>query len=258
MKSLEKDRSRRYETANGFAKDIQRYLEGDPVEACPLSASYKLKKYARKHRAALATLGAFAVLLVVATVVSAGLAVRANRERLRAVKAEIAAQEQKERAQEREQMAIDAVKRFGDVVGETPELKNNPALAPLRSKLLKEPQAFFERLRDRLQGDHETSPDSLSRLATASYDLGKLTEEIGDKEDALRAYEESLAIRSRLTAREPVGHAVPERPGQKPQQHRHPAERARPAGRGDGVVRESSRDPRTADAPIPNGHPVPE
>ena len=153
MKSLEKDRSRRYETANGFAKDIQRYLEGDPVEACPLSASYKLKKYARKHRAALATVGAFAVLLVVATVVSAGLAVRANRERLRAVKAEIAAQEQKERAQEREQMAIDAVKRFGDVVGETPELKNNPALAPLRSKLLKEPQAFFKRLRDRLQGD---------------------------------------------------------------------------------------------------------
>ena len=83
MKSLEKDRSRRYETANGFAKDIQRYLEGDPVEACPLSASYKLKKYARKHRAALATVGAFAFLLVAATLVSAGLALWANRERLR-------------------------------------------------------------------------------------------------------------------------------------------------------------------------------
>ena len=88
MKALEKDRSRRYETANGFAKDIQRYLEGDPVEACPLSASYKLKKFARKHRAALATVGAFALLLVAATAVSAGLAVWANRERLRAVKAE--------------------------------------------------------------------------------------------------------------------------------------------------------------------------
>ena len=50
-------------------------------------------------------------------------------------------------------MAIDAVKRFGDVVRETPELKNNPALAPLRTKLLKEPQAFFKRLRDRLQAD---------------------------------------------------------------------------------------------------------
>ena len=67
MKSLEKDRTRRYETANGFARDIQRYLDGDPVEACPPSASYKLKKFARKHRAALATVGAFALLLVAAT-----------------------------------------------------------------------------------------------------------------------------------------------------------------------------------------------
>ena len=57
MKSLEKDRTRRYETANGFARDIQRYLDGDPVEACPPSATYKLRKFARKHRAALATVG---------------------------------------------------------------------------------------------------------------------------------------------------------------------------------------------------------
>ena len=88
MKSLEKDRTRRYETANGFARDIQRYLDGDPVEACPPSATYKLRKFARKHRAALATAGAFALLLVAATAVSAGLAVWANRERVRAVKAE--------------------------------------------------------------------------------------------------------------------------------------------------------------------------
>ena len=203
MKSLEKDRTRRYETANGFACDIQRYLDGDPVEACPPSASYKLRKFARKHRAALATAGAFALLLVAATAVSTGLALWANRERVRAVKAEHAAKEQKGRAEEREQMAIDAVKRYGDVVRETPELKNTPALAPLRAKLLKEPQAFFKRLRDRLQADRETSPDSLARLAAASFDLGKLTGEIGDKEDALRAYEESLAIRERLARENP-------------------------------------------------------
>ena len=39
MKAIEKDRTRRYETANGFARDIERYLEGDPVEAGPPSAS---------------------------------------------------------------------------------------------------------------------------------------------------------------------------------------------------------------------------
>ncbi len=52
MKAIEKDRTRRYATANGFARDIERYLAGDPVEAGPPSASYRLRKYARKHRAA--------------------------------------------------------------------------------------------------------------------------------------------------------------------------------------------------------------
>ena len=203
MKSLEKDRTRRYETANGFARDVQRYLDGDPVEACPPSASYKLRKFARKHRAALATTGAFAVLLIVATGVSAGLAVWANRERIRAGRAENAATEQKKRAEEREQMAIDAVKRYGDVVRDTPELKNNPTLAPLRAKLLKEPQAFFKLLRDRLQADRETTPDSLDRLAGATFALGYLTNEIGDKQDALRAHEEALAIRERLARESP-------------------------------------------------------
>jgi eukaryotic-like serine/threonine-protein kinase len=78
MKAIEKDRTRRYETANGFARDIERYLEGDPVEAGPPSASYRLRKFARKHRAALVTAGSFALLLATAAVVSAYLAVRAT------------------------------------------------------------------------------------------------------------------------------------------------------------------------------------
>jgi eukaryotic-like serine/threonine-protein kinase len=184
MKSLEKDRTRRYETANGFARDVRRYLDGDAVEACPPSATYKLKKFARKHRAALATSGAFAVLLIVATAVSVGLALWANRER--------------RRAEDREQMAIDAVKRYADVVRETHELKEDPSLAKLRSTLLKEPLEFFKRLRDRLQENRATTPDSLGRLAEACFDLGQLTDEIGDKQDALRAHEESLQIRARL------------------------------------------------------------
>ena len=204
MKALEKDRTRRYETANGFAGDIQRYLDGDPVEACPPSAAYKLKKLARKHRAVLATIAAFAFLLVTATAISTALALWANRERIHAVKAEYAAKGQKTRAEEREQTAIDAVKRFADVVRETPELKNNPALAPLRAKLLKEPQAFFKQLRDRLQADQSTTSESLTRLASASFELGALLEEIGDKEAALRAFEESLAIRKRLARENPT------------------------------------------------------
>ncbi len=130
MKALDKDRSRRYETASGFARDIQRFLDGDAVEAIPPSARYKLGKFAQKHRVGLAIAGAFAGLLVAATLVSAGLAYRANKERLRADRAlkaataaEAEARTQRVRAEEREKAAINAVKRFGDMVRDNPELK---------------------------------------------------------------------------------------------------------------------------------------
>ena len=52
MKALEKDRSRRYETANALARDIERHLKDETVEACPPSAGYRVRKFARKYRAA--------------------------------------------------------------------------------------------------------------------------------------------------------------------------------------------------------------
>src|SRR5215218_1387336 len=50
MKCLEKDRSRRYETANGFAADVQRYLADEPVQACPPSGWYRLRKFVRRNK----------------------------------------------------------------------------------------------------------------------------------------------------------------------------------------------------------------
>ena len=50
MKALEKDRARRYETANGFAADVQRYLADEPVQACPPSAGYRLRKFVRRNK----------------------------------------------------------------------------------------------------------------------------------------------------------------------------------------------------------------
>jgi hypothetical protein len=79
MKALEKDRAHRYETASGLARDLQRYLNGDPVEAGPPSRAYRLQKFARKHLAALAMAGAFILLLVAAAAVSTWQAVRATR-----------------------------------------------------------------------------------------------------------------------------------------------------------------------------------
>lgn len=105
MKALEKDRTRRYETANGLARDIQRYLSDEPVEACPPSATYRLRKFAKKNRAALTTAAALAFLLLAGITVSTWQAVRATRaesvahaaaeaERL----AKVDADEQKEKA----------------------------------------------------------------------------------------------------------------------------------------------------------------
>jgi serine/threonine protein kinase len=71
MKCLEKERSRRYETANGLARDLERYLRDEPVEACPPSVVYRFGKFARRNKVALAATFALglAVLLAVAGLV---------------------------------------------------------------------------------------------------------------------------------------------------------------------------------------------
>jgi WD40 repeat protein/serine/threonine protein kinase len=78
MKALEKDRNRRYESANGLARDVERYLHDEPVEACPPTAGYKLRKLARKHKAGLTTAVGFTVMLLLGTAISAWQAVRAT------------------------------------------------------------------------------------------------------------------------------------------------------------------------------------
>src|SRR6187401_95363 len=79
MTCLEKDRTRRYETANGLAMDIQRHLNNEPIHACPPSAAYQFRKFGRRHRATLRVAAGIAALLVVATAVSTWQALRATR-----------------------------------------------------------------------------------------------------------------------------------------------------------------------------------
>src|SRR5262249_28118296 len=68
MKCLEKDRNRRYETANGLARELERYLHNEPVQACPPSMLYRLRKLAGRNRAALAVLTSLALLVTVTAV----------------------------------------------------------------------------------------------------------------------------------------------------------------------------------------------
>jgi WD40 repeat protein/serine/threonine protein kinase len=78
MRCLEKDRTRRYETANGLARDIERHLAGEVVEACPPSAAYKLRRLIRRNRLAFGMAALIAAVLVLATVVSTTQALRAR------------------------------------------------------------------------------------------------------------------------------------------------------------------------------------
>ena len=70
MKTLEKDRARRYESASALAADLERFISGDAVEACPPSAWYRFRKLARRNQVALVTTAIVAASLVVGTGVS--------------------------------------------------------------------------------------------------------------------------------------------------------------------------------------------
>jgi serine/threonine protein kinase len=105
MKALEKDRTRRYATATGLARDIQRYLNDEPVDACPPSAGYQLRKLARKYKKPLLATAAFTVLLIAGAMISTIQAVRAKRAEAEARSAEIAATNQRDRALEAEHQA---------------------------------------------------------------------------------------------------------------------------------------------------------
>ena len=79
MKTLEKDRTRRYETANGLATDIERHLNNEPVVARPPSNLYRFQKLLRRNKLAFAAGATIAVVLVLAVVVSSSQALIARR-----------------------------------------------------------------------------------------------------------------------------------------------------------------------------------
>ncbi|SPE61404.1 putative WD40 repeat-containing protein [Verrucomicrobia bacterium] len=88
MKALEKDRARRYQTANGLAMDVERHLNSEAVVARPASAAYRLQRSVRRHKLAFAAGGAVLAALIIGLVVSTAFWIRAKRALHRAVAAE--------------------------------------------------------------------------------------------------------------------------------------------------------------------------
>ena len=78
MKALDKDRTRRYQSATAFAEDIQRYLNDEPVQACPPSFSYRLQKTARRFRAPIVTAAVMLLTLLGSTAFSIRYAIFAD------------------------------------------------------------------------------------------------------------------------------------------------------------------------------------
>jgi eukaryotic-like serine/threonine-protein kinase len=99
MKALEKDRTRRYETASAFARDVEAYLGQEPVSAAAPTIGYRLTTFTRRNRVALSTAGLFVLLVLAGASVSVWQAVRATR---------LAAESEKARQRADEQAAIAA------------------------------------------------------------------------------------------------------------------------------------------------------
>jgi WD40 repeat protein/serine/threonine protein kinase len=106
MKCLEKQRTRRYDSAGGLARDVERYLKDEPIEARPPSARYRFEKFARRNKVVLVTAALVAVALVLGTVVSAWQAIRATAAEWQARRNEEEAQDQKREADQAKEEAV--------------------------------------------------------------------------------------------------------------------------------------------------------
>jgi WD40 repeat protein/serine/threonine protein kinase len=105
MKCLEKDRTRRYETANGLAMEIRRYLDHEPVLAGPPGVGYRIGKFVRRNRGPVIAAGAFALVLATGAGGMTGLYLRAEQQRARAVAAEAEQSRERQRAEDEAERA---------------------------------------------------------------------------------------------------------------------------------------------------------
>ena len=187
MMSLEKDRTRRYETANGLAADILRHLAHEPVVAAPPSRAYRLRKFVRKHRGAViaASLVLLALLGGLGAVVAVQTAANARLTRSRAA------------VQARYELAVDAIKTFHTGVSEDFLLKQDQ-FKEVRDRLLKSASDFYGKLGALLGKESDLA--SRRALWQANYEVADLTGKVGKKEDALAAHRQVLAAREALAA----------------------------------------------------------
>jgi serine/threonine protein kinase/tetratricopeptide (TPR) repeat protein len=213
MKALEKDRNRRYETANGFAMDVQRYLVDEPVAAGPPSASYRLKKFVRRNKGPVLT-ACFILLALLTAVVSLGFgvaAVAAERRQTELERQQTARQrDEKAQALEAEMKAHQAEQQAREMsMAALRDLTNDVVENQLASDihLNEENKAFLRQIMKHYEGFAAvTADDTESRAIRAEgfARVGLLRHRLGELKEGEAAYREALAHLKQLVADFPV------------------------------------------------------
>ena len=182
MKALEKDRNRRYETANGLARDIERYLLDEPVLACPPSAGYRLRKFVRRNKSPVVVASTVLLSLLVATVLSV---FWARREQMARQETD-AARREAEANFHRARQAVD------DMYTQVAEkwLAHQPQMEPIQREFLKKALSFYRQFAER------SSPDPAVRFETgrAYSRVGEIEHKLGEAVAAEKAYNDAVPL----------------------------------------------------------------
>jgi serine/threonine protein kinase/Flp pilus assembly protein TadD len=192
MKCLEKDRNRRYETANGLAMDLQRYLHDEPVLAGPPSAQYRLRKFARRNKLALTIAGTFAAALLLGVAVLSVSTVLISRS----YAAERKAHQQAEANFQRTRAAVD---EFFTTVSQS-KLFDVPGLQPLRKELLESAVSYYRNLAAEAGEDLSVR----AGLAAAHFRLAEAYFEVDQSNDSIREVNAGLDLVEQLLREHPA------------------------------------------------------
>ncbi|GAB5406997.1 MAG: hypothetical protein Aurels2KO_52280 [Aureliella sp.] len=180
MKALDKDRARRYASATAVAADIHRYLDDEPVEACPPSTSYRLRKFTRRNRGVLSTLLLLAAAMAIGLIASVTQAVRATYAEGLAEARLLEVDEQRQHAQANFALAMQAMDEvYINSIGVEKLLRDPEAgsggpqaagLSDVERELLQRGLEFYDRFADQ----NRENPDAAFATAGAFYRVALL------------------------------------------------------------------------------------
>jgi tetratricopeptide (TPR) repeat protein/predicted Ser/Thr protein kinase len=223
-KALEKDKTYRYQSAAEMAVDLRRFLRNEPILAVRHGRMYALGKFARRHRAQVSAAAAITIVLVAATIVSAGQAIRARRAerevaaRLDEVQEEAAKLSSVNQFLEDMLSAADPSAVGGDrdvtvrrvldqavakldegSLAEQPEIEASVrATIGNTYRALGDLAAAEPHLRIAVEKGRALYPGGHTDLAYSMHKLARLTQELGQLEEAEGLFRESLAMRRDL------------------------------------------------------------